>query len=134
LVRRLGGATALATAAVVALAGARSDPIGAVQTALALLLTAVGAAMLRTRAARDVEVGIDADGRLIARGRQVDLAGVYCVFAAPWLITLKSGTMWIAVWPDSVPQTTFRRLWIHIRWSAGRVGARPSAAEGRRPQ
>jgi hypothetical protein len=135
LLRRVGAATAIATAVVLALAGVRSDPVGAAQMALALLLTATGVAMLRARAASDVEVGIDNDGRLSARGREAALTGsAVCVFAAPWLITLKSGTMWIPIWPDSVPATTFRRLWIHIRWSAGRVAASASAAEGRRPQ
>ncbi len=46
-----------------------------------------------------------------------------CVFAAPWLITLKSGTMWVRIWPDSVPGNLFRRFWVHVRWSPGRQPA-----------
>lgn len=136
LLRRAGGGTAIATAAVLALAGVRSDPFGLAQAALALVLAAAGVTVLRAGEAPDVEVGIDADGRLTARQRREgDVAGTAsCVFAAPWLITAKRGTMWIPIWPDSVPANTFRRLWIHIRWSAARVGASPSAAEGRRPQ
>jgi hypothetical protein len=94
-----------------------------------LLLLALGAALCgwlagRPRRPGSIEIGVDDDGAVRFRdenGRsdrgQERLLG--CAFAAPWLITLRHGTMLIPVWPDSLPETAFRRLWVHLRWSRG---------------
>ncbi|HYM48509.1 MAG TPA: hypothetical protein VES91_08505 [Burkholderiaceae bacterium] len=37
-------------------------------------------------------------------------------FASPWLISLRRGTMLILIWPDSLPRSIFRQLWVHLRW------------------
>jgi hypothetical protein len=54
---------------------------------------------------------------------------VKMAFAAPWLISLRRGTMLVAIWPDSLPQSTYRQLWVHLRW--GR--AMPSDDRGTQP-
>jgi hypothetical protein len=99
---------------------------------IAALLALLGGAMaLRSApAGAPIEVGIDRWGALAVR-RAFDTAsepGVQCVFAAPWLITLKHGTMLIPIWPDSIPGNTYRRLWVHIRWGSGRRPVKRSAA------
>lgn len=37
-------------------------------------------------------------------------------FAAPWLISLRSGTMFVPIWPDCLPPTVYRQLWVHLHW------------------
>ena len=92
--------------------------------ALAAVLAVAGGwlAGRRSRGAQ-IDIGVDNSGCIAARGATVaeeTADRLRCVFAAPWLITLKSGTIWICVWPDSVPGNIFRRLWVHIRWNPGR--------------
>ena len=114
------GAAAAASLLIAASGAQPADPMLLPAAALA----AAGAFFAgRRRAAPDIEVGVDARGRLRARdGRAPEPVdrGLQCVFAAPWLITLRSGTMWVPIWPEAVPGNTFRRLWVHIRWSSGR--------------
>lgn len=106
----------------------------AVDTAWLPALLAVAAPAFALAAARRparpaLEVAVDGDGRLAVR--RADRAdghpeqGLHCVFAARWLITLRAGTMLIAVWPDAVPDPIFRRLWVHVRWNPGRDRANP---------
>jgi hypothetical protein len=94
-----------------------------------LLLLALGAALCgwltgRRRSVGAIEIGVDDDGAVRFReedgrseGNQERL--LECVFAAPWLITLRHGTMLLPVWPDSLSEAVFRRLWVHLRWSRG---------------
>jgi len=96
--------------------------------ALAALLAAVaGLAAGRLALTRPLEIGINASGRLayrpLAEGDEGTEHGLRCVFAAPWLITARHGTIWVRIWPDSVPGNVFRRLWVHIRWNPGRQPA-----------
>jgi hypothetical protein len=129
----LGLATALAlVAAMIEVGGA--DPLLAV---VALLAAAGGLQAASPRNVAPLEIGIADDGT--ALGRAASPTGgeperrLQCVFAAPWLITLRGGTMWVPVWPDAVPGNTFRRFWVHIRWSSARapVDPRTGAAAGR---
>lgn len=105
-------------------AALQAQPPSLLLLAAALLTAVACAAATRLPRRAPIEVGVDDGGRLVAR--RIDAAdagpehGLQCIFAAPWLITLGSGTMCVPIWPDSVPGNTFRRLWVHIRWSSGR--------------
>jgi len=101
------------------------DPV----PALAALLAAAGGMLAGRRPAprEPIEIGVD-DSGCIALRRVVGTVDpneqrLQCVFAAPWLITLKSGTMWVRIWPDSVPGNLFRRFWVYVRWNPGRQPA-----------
>lgn len=50
------------------------------------------------------------------------------IFAAPWLITLRSGTTLVPIWPDSLPPAVYRRLWVYLHWG------RAAASEDRNPK
>ena len=58
-----------------------------------------------------------------------EAVAVEMTFASPWLISLRRGTMLVAIWPDSLPPSAYRQLWVHLRW--GR--AMPSDDRGRQP-
>ena len=124
VVRRIGAALGWATSAALLLAAARQEPFEPFLGIAALLALLAGGLASRRASTGPIEVGVDRSGALTARrGTAPDGApepGLRCVFAAPWLITLKRGTMCISIWPDSVPGNTYRRLWVHIRWSSGR--------------
>jgi hypothetical protein len=125
-VRRIGVALGLATSSALLVAASRSEPLDPFLGVAALL--ALLGSVLAGRAAptgSPIEVAIDQSGVLAVR-RVVDTGsepGVQCVFHAPWLITLKRGTMLIPIWPDAVPGNTYRRLWVHVRWGAGQQPA-----------
>ena len=110
-------AVALGIALVTDVTVASVPLLGALVAALAAAIAA------RTTAPPPVEIAVDAGGALLVRNAG-ETGGaerrLRCVFAAPWLITLGSGTMWVRIWPDSLPGSAFRRFWVHIRWSQGR--------------
>jgi hypothetical protein len=120
--RRAACALGLVAAATLLAAAFRTQPAEPLPLAAAVL--AAAGALVAGRRARPLpfEVGVDARGRLVGRRRRpgAEEQRLQCAFAAPWLITLGCGTMWIPIWPDSVSRNTFRRLWVHIRWSSGR--------------
>jgi hypothetical protein len=105
--------------------------------ALAALLAAAGGWLAGRQAREDpIDIGIDDSGCIV--GRRVTPARetterLRCVFAAPWLITLKSGTMCVRIWPDSVPGNVFRRVWVHIRWNPDRQPADRTGAAAPAP-
>jgi hypothetical protein len=127
---------ALGSALALAIAAFRSDPFGHYLAVLSLGAAAAGLYASRRRVPAGIEVGIDSRGS--ATARQLDGSGerwrgdIRCVFASPWLITLRGGAMWIRIWPDSVPQPVFRRLWVHVHWNSVRTGTEPPASDGRR--
>jgi hypothetical protein len=122
--RRAGQAIAgLAAVALAAAAFKASFDVG-------LLLLAVGAALAgwlggRKRRGEAIEIAVDDDGAVCFRNAKSSrLDGTQgrvleCAFAAPWLITLRHGTMLLPVWPDSMAERAFRRLWVYLRWSRG---------------
>jgi hypothetical protein len=131
----------LALAAAVALLGgsARADALDPIVVIAALLALLAGVVANLPVATDPIEVGIDHAGALtLRRGNTADRGPEpesRCVFATPWLITIKRGTMLVPIWPDAVPGNTYRRLWVHIRWSSGRQPAGlPSGGAPGRPE
>ncbi|MGB2818975.1 MAG: hypothetical protein WBC37_17320 [Burkholderiaceae bacterium] len=126
-VRRTGVFLAVATSATLLVAAARDEAFDAFLVAVAVLALLAGAVAGRSRPPARLEVGVDRSGALAVRraddAESVPEHGLQCVFAAPWLITLRRGTILIPIWPDSVPGNTYRRLWVHIRWGSGRQPA-----------
>jgi hypothetical protein len=118
-----------AGASSVALLGAQPP---ALLAAGVVVLAAVGSLVFPRR--RTVwQLGIADDGRVVARS--ADTAperSLQCLFASTWLVTLRTGTEVVAVWPDSVPPDTYRRIWVHLRWAhAGPPAAASGANDGR---
>jgi len=88
--------------------------------AIAACLAATLGAYFWPRTDERHEVAIDRDGVVLLRpiASPADAgSALRAVFGAPWLITFKSGTIWLAIWPDSLPPDAFRRLWVTTRWS-----------------
>ena len=138
-VRRIGVLLALAASAALLAAAAGVEPFDPFLAITALLTLLMGALAARSSPTDPIEVGVDRSGALtIRRGAAPDNRpehGLQCVFAAPWLITLKCGTMLIPIWPDSIPGNTYRRLWVHIRWgSVRRLADLPAAIAPGEPQ
>jgi hypothetical protein len=142
--RRLWLAAVVATtvsACVLAVAALVADPRHPERVWSAALIStaASGWALVRARpsSGRSREVKIDADGSIWTRTqdglRDSDSdpeCEARCVFAAPWLITLRCGAMLVAVWPDSLPSEAFRRLHACARWSGSTDKAKPTAEPG----
>jgi hypothetical protein len=130
--RRVAQLLGCSTAAALLGAALRDASIEAVPALAAGLAVAAGLLAGRRGPAAAIEIGVDDSGRVVAR-RMADAGEspplrLRCLFAAPWLITLGSGTMWVRVWPDSVPGNIFRRFWVHVRWNPGRQPADRSGA------
>jgi hypothetical protein len=86
--------------------------------ALATAIAAASAVRTVTGARTTLEIAVGDDGAIRVRD---SAAGTReqsgrCAFVAPWLITLRCGTMWVPIWPDSVPEGAFRRLHACARW------------------
>jgi len=120
--RRIGLGIALVSSTALLAAAAASASFDA---GLALLAGVAGLATwaaTRRRAGGQFEVGISSLGEIEVRAcdpavSDVSAAGAVSVaFASPWLISLRRGTMLIPIWPDSLPQSTYRQLWVHLRW------------------
>jgi hypothetical protein len=111
---------------VLLVAAGRAEPFEPLLALAGLLAATVGVLAVRARDARVHEVGVDQHGRLAVRRAEpcdgAPEAGPRCAFASPWLITIKFGSICLPIWPDSLPASTFRRLWVHVRWSSGRTG------------
>jgi hypothetical protein len=119
-------------------AAAASAPFNPALALLAGIAGLAAWAATRGRASGPFEVGVSSLGEIRLRERDPAAADVseaapvppvHIVFASPWLISLRRGTMLIPIWPDSLPQSTYRRLWVHLRW--GR--AMPSDDDRRTP-
>jgi hypothetical protein len=122
--RRAGQSLAAAAALALVVASFRAGfDIVPLLLALVALVVAWRAGRLQGNA---FEIGVADDGavvvRTVASGASAATARpVHCPFAAPWLITLRHGTMLIPVWPDALPEPMYRRLWVHLRWARGVV-------------
>jgi hypothetical protein len=76
----------------------------------------------RTDERREVAIGRDGVVLLRPIADSADTgSALRPVFGAPWLITFKGGTIWLAIWPDSLPPDAFSRLWVSTRWSRPRA-------------
>jgi hypothetical protein len=120
--RRVGLTIALVSSTALFAAAVASAPFNA---ALALLAGVAGMAAwaaTRGRAGGPFEVGVSSLGEIKLRECDPEVsavpaaASVRVAFASPWLISLRRGTMLIPIWPDSLPQSTYRQLWVHLRW------------------
>ncbi|MDQ3188825.1 MAG: hypothetical protein M3Q28_07985 [Pseudomonadota bacterium] len=122
----MGIGIAALTAAALAAAAMASAPSSVRQVSLAILAVLTGVfswIASRRQPARPWEIGVSTKGEVELRGADSASQPVsqparpfQLAFAAPWLISLRSGTMFIPVWPDSLPQSVYRRLWVHLRW------------------
>jgi hypothetical protein len=123
------GAIAGAGASITALLA--SEP-PAPWAACVVLLAVLGLVLLpRRRSAW--QLAIADDGRVV--GRAADNAPerrLQCLFASTWLITLRVGTEVVPVWPDSLPTDSYRRLWVHLRWTHAGSPAAVNGVDDRR--
>ena len=118
--RRVAAGLAIGSCAALAVAAFASDPFDPVA---ALLAVAGGLGVwtaLKRSNSRQFDVGVSSAGRIELREHNALGSStpetIRTVFASPWLISLRSGTMLIPIWPDSLPQSTYRQLWVHLRW------------------
>lgn len=115
-------ALAIAVASSVALfaAAIASASFNAGLAMLAVLAGLVTWAITRRRPIGSFEIGVSPTGEIKLRQNEPpDSAAeppLHVSFAAPWLISLRRGTMLIPVWPDSLPRSVFQQLWVHLRW------------------
>lgn len=127
-------AAVIAAASSIALlaAAAASSAFDGTLAVIAIVCAGVAWFAARERPDRRFEVAVAADSEV--RLRECDAVesadarsarSVTVSFAAPWLISLRSGTMLIPIWPDSLPPSVFRQLWVHLHW--GRTGQSDNA-------
>lgn len=104
-------------------------------TLVCAAIAAIIAWRLRPSRGPALELAIDAHGSPLLRATTGVAAAepapvARCVFAAPWLITLRCGALHAPVWPDSMPADAFRRLHACVRWaSPAPDSGRPSAPD-----
>lgn len=118
------GGLGIAIASALALFGAAvaSSPFNLGLAILAGVVVVVGWAAARERSAGSFEIGVSAAGTVELRAcaltgsAAVSAQPLRVSFAAPWLISLRRGTMLIPIWPDCLPPSIFRQLWVHLRW------------------
>ncbi len=124
--RHMGLGIAIASALALFAAATASSPFNLGLAVLATVVGVVGWVVVRERAAGSFEIGVSAIGTVELRecaptgGAAVSGMPLSVSFAAPWLISLRRGTMLIPIWPDCLPPSVFRQLWVHVRW--GRAG------------
>ncbi|MEP6609989.1 MAG: hypothetical protein ABJA83_15140 [Burkholderiaceae bacterium] len=82
----------------------------------------------RTRETPRFEVGVSRNGAIVLRecaraellslteSQPAEVVPARVVFASPWLMTLRSGLLLIPVWPDCLPRSIYRQLWVHLHW------------------
>lgn len=118
--RQVGIGIAIASAIALLAAAVASSPFNFALATLAGVVAVVGGAAARARSAGSFEIGVSAMGTLELRervpGAAVSAMPLSVSFAAPWLISLRRGTMLIPIWPDCLPPSVFRQLWVHVRW------------------
>jgi hypothetical protein len=117
---RVGVAIALASCAALFAAAFFSDPFNPIPALLACAGGLGAWVAMRPRTSRHVEIAVSSLGKVMLRDRDAsdssDSISVRVAFASPWLISLRRGTMLVTIWPDSLPQSTYRQLWVHLRW------------------
>jgi len=97
-----------------------SDPFNPIPALLACAGGLGAWVAMRPRTSRHVEIAVSSLGEVMLRNRDAsdasDSISVRMAFASPWLISLRRGTMLVTIWPDSLPQSSYRQLWVHLRW------------------
>ena len=120
VLRRFGIGLALVSCAALAAAAFASDPFNPVPGLLSVAGGVSAWVLGRKRSNKQYEVGVSSTGQVMLRERDAadpdPAENVQPAFASPWLISLRRGTMLVAIWPDSLPQSTYRRLWVYLRW------------------
>ncbi len=126
--RHVGLGIALASFLALLIAAVSSAPFAPALALLAAVAAIAAWASTRARIAAPLEIGVSSVGEIRVRERDSapstvapasPAPPVHIAFASTWLISLRRGTMLIPIWPDSLPQSTYRQLWVHLRW--GRV-------------
>ena len=136
--RRAGQVIALTACTALFLAALASDPFDRRLLILACGVAAICWWATRQRPPRKLEVGVSMRGEIRLRtwaavplrassephaeSLAAEFSPVDISFAAPWLISLRSGTMLVPIWPDCLPPTVYRQLWVHLHW--GRAAPR----------
>jgi hypothetical protein len=116
---QVGVAIAAVSSVALAAAALISRSFNASLALLATLTALAGWIVAARSTTHSFEVSVASDGEVRIRDRgspNADPLPVSVSFAAPWLISLRCGTMLIPIWPDSLPSSVFRQLWIHLRW------------------
>ena len=123
--RYVGLGIALASLVALLLAAVSSAPFDPALALLAAIAGFAAWASTRGRICASLEIGVSSLGEIGVRERDpapsdvsptLPAPPVHIAFASTWLISLRRGTMLIPIWPDSLPQSTYRRLWVHLRW------------------
>jgi len=120
--RGVGLGIALVSSTALLAAAVASAPFNGGLALLAGVAGLTAWAATRRRGGGPFEVSVSSLGEI--RVRECDpavsdipaAAAVRVAFASPWLISLRRGTMLIPIWPDSLPQSIYRQLWVHLRW------------------
>ena len=123
--RVIGLGLALASSLAILIAAVSSAPFDPALLLLAGITGCAAWASMRGRVSAPLEIGVSSLGEISVRERAPSLSDkrpavpqspVYVVFMSTWLISLRRGSMLIPIWPDSLPQSTYRRLSVHLRW------------------
>ncbi len=123
--RLVGLGLALASSLALLIAAVTAAPFDPALALLAAIAVCAAWASTRGRVCAPLQVGVSPLGEIGVRERDAapsdtspagPLPPVHIVFMSTWLISLRRGTMLIPIWPDSVPQSTYRRLSVHLRW------------------
>ena len=140
--RQVGYAIAGVSSVVLFSAAFAADPFDANRLLLAFCVAIL--CLFATRQVqhrKPLEVGVAPNGEIKLRERRssdavaidesepAESMPIRVGFAAPWLISLRSGTMFVAIWPDCLPPPAYRQLWVHLHW--GRAAPRDDDGNSR---
>lgn len=126
--RLVGIGIAVASSVALFTAAAASAPFDASLAILAGIVGVTGLTAIRERPDKPLEVGVLQTGEIKIReclqpkseapNRSLpsESMPLHVVFAATWLISLRCGTMFVPIWPDCLPPSIYRQLWVHLRW------------------
>jgi len=97
------------------------------------VLASTGALVLALRAGHEPHrprVGVDAEGGVLAGTCETEEAASV-QYSSPAYVCLATSRGRLAVWPDSLPATAWRRLLVACRWTRRRDGGGAPAAGSR---
>jgi hypothetical protein len=96
-------------------------------------LASAGALLLAFRAGHEPprpRVGVDAEGSVLAGTDETEEVAIV-QYSSPAYVCLATRRGRLAVWPDSLPATAWRRLLVACRWTRRREGGGAPAAGSR---